>query len=165
MIMSMSNVISKIKSSPTFYNLYFYIGSFAVNLLKLFLRPDGKLILFVSYGGRKYDDTPKDVFKAMLEDNRFSTYKLVWAFREPEKYDVSPSDKIKIDTLDYYKTALKARVWITNVGITRALSFTGIHTFSVNSWHGTAIKYIGRDAIRKNTFVGKGKSKIADIPR
>ncbi len=34
------------------YQLYFYLGSFALKVIKLFVRPDDKLILFISFGGR-----------------------------------------------------------------------------------------------------------------
>ena len=44
------------------YSLYFYVGSFALRVLKLFVRPNDKLILFISFGGRKYDDSPKAIY-------------------------------------------------------------------------------------------------------
>lgn len=153
--MSIAGLISKVKSSPILYTLYFHVGGKFVNILKKFLKADERLILFVSYGGRKYDDSPKDIYEAMLKDHRFDNYKKIWAFRDPESWEVVSSNKIKIDTLNYYKTALKARVWITNVGITRALSFSGINTISINTWHGSAIKYIGTDAIGESVFASK----------
>ena len=124
-------------------------------MLKLFLKTDDKLVLFVSYGGKKYDDSPKDIFEAMLKDERFIGYKKVWAFRNPRSFSIGADASITIDTLDYYKTALRAKVWVTNVGVTRGLNFKGINTLSVNSWHGTPIKRIGNDAKREDTFVGK----------
>lgn len=155
--MASLSLINRVKQSAWLYSIYYHVGSFMVNILKLFLKPDGKLFLFVSYGGRKFDDSPKDIYEAMLNDSRFEGYKFVWAFRKPDNFVIGSGKKIKIDTLQYYITALRARVWITNVGITRALSFKGIHTLVINSWHGTPIKKIGFDAINENTFVGKGE--------
>ena len=157
-----SKLISFVKYNHFIYWLYYHVGSFAVGILKFFLKADDKLILFVSYGGRKYDDTPKDVYEYMLTDARFKNYKLVWAFTKPELFDIGPAKKIRIDSFEYYKTALKARVWITNVAITRALDFKGINTLSINSWHGTAIKYIGHDMIEGESFITKEKNKLAD---
>ena len=37
------------------YLLYFYLGTFALKVLKAFVKSDDKLILFISYGGRKFD--------------------------------------------------------------------------------------------------------------
>lgn len=161
--MASLSLINKVKGSPILYSLYYRIGSFLINTIKIFLKSDENLILFVSYGGKKYDDTPKDVFEAMINDPRFDKYEKVWAFRAPEKYSMDACRIIKIDSWDYYKTALRARVWITNVGITRALDFKGIHTLSINSWHGTAIKKIGGDAIKEGNFVSKEKNPLADI--
>ena len=161
--MASVSLINRVKHSNLLYSVYYHIGCFAVNVLKLFLKADDKLILFVSYGGKKYDDSPKDIYEAMLKDSRFDEYKKVWAFINPNSFEIGPGKKIKIDTFEYYKTALKARVWVTNVGVTRALSFEGIHTLSVNSWHGTPIKRIGNDAIKTSTFVSKGKGGGIDI--
>lgn len=155
--MSSLSLINKVKQSPWLYNAYFHVGSFLVNILKILLKPDDKLMLFVSYGGKKFDDSPKDIYETMLKDRRYDDFEKVWAFRQPDNFDIGGGKKIKIDTLEYYKTALKARVWIANVGVTRALSFKGINTISVNSWHGTPIKKIGRDAKKEKTFVGKGE--------
>lgn len=161
--MASISLINKVKHSSLLYSAYYYIGSFFVNALRLILRPDNKLILFVCYGGKKYEDSPKDIYESMVKDKRFDSYKKVWAFINPEKYDVGGGRKIKIDTFKYYKTALRARVWITNVGVTRALSFKGLHTLAINSWHGTPIKYIGNDANKETTFFSKGSGEPIDV--
>lgn len=141
------------------YQLYFYLGSFALKVLKLFVRPDDKLILFISFGGRRFDDSPKAIYDSMIKDIRFDDYQFVWAFNHPEKYNISRGNKIKTDTLSYFITALKSRVWITNSSVERGLSFKGKHTFYFNTWHGTPLKKMGTDIASTNkSFVGKGKS-------
>ncbi len=163
--MASASLINKVKYSPLLYAVYYYAGSLAIKLLKLMLRPDERLILFSSYSGKRYDDSPKDIYEAMLHDHRFDGYKLVWAFSEPERYNIGRAHKVKVDTLSYYKAALKARVWITNVSMTRGLSFKGINTFSLNTWHGVPIKFIGSDVRNSDggTFRIKGKVKTIDI--
>lgn len=133
-----------VKGNKMIYSLYYYSMSAVVNIIKWFVKPDDKLILFVSYGGRHYSDSPRVIYEAMLKDERFKEYKLVWAFIDPEKYkDVS--DKIKIDTIEYYKTALKACCWVTNVMIERALNFKGINTYYFFTTHGILPKFDGPD--------------------
>ena len=61
------------------YSLYFYMGNLFMKLLKIFVKSDDKLILFISFGGRKFDDSPKAIYDEMLQDARFKDYKLVWA--------------------------------------------------------------------------------------
>jgi len=143
------------------YSLYFYLGSFALKVLKLFVRPDDRLILFSSFGGRKFDDSPRAIYEAMIRDCRFKEYKFVWAFIDPDKIDVPKGTKVKCDTLRYFITALKARVWVTNSSIERGLDFKGKHTFYFDTWHGTPIKKMGADVSSESkSFIGKGKWEV-----
>ena len=129
-----------IKGNKLFYKTYFYSMSFVVNFIKLFVTPDDKVMLFVCFGGRHYSDSPKAIFEYLKKDKRFKGYKYIWAFVNPEQYNIEGADKIEIDTLKYYLTALKARVWITNVVVERALYFTGKHTFYLCTSHGIPLK-------------------------
>jgi hypothetical protein len=52
----------------------------------------------------------------MRDDPRFKGYKLVWAFHEPDKFQVEGAEKIKTDGLKYFKTALAARVYLRVAG-------------------------------------------------
>ncbi|MCR5047387.1 MAG: CDP-glycerol glycerophosphotransferase family protein [Saccharofermentans sp.] len=150
-------IINTLKYNKVVYFLYYYIVSFCINVLKLFVRTDDKLILFNSYAGRKFDDSPKAIFDVMKNDHRFSDYRIVWAFHNPEKYD--GINKIKTDGLKYFVTALKARVWVTNSSVERGLNFTGKNTLYFNTWHGTPMKKMGTDIDKANTSFGsKGKN-------
>ncbi len=152
--MASLSLINRVKYSKTIFSIYNYLGSKAISLLKLFLSNDKQLIIFASFGGRKFDDSPKAVYEAMIADPRFDEYKLVWAFMRPEDYTLPRGEKIKIDTLKYYITLLKAGVWVHNSSMTRGLNFTGISTFELNSWHGSAIKRMGSDINSGNKSFG-----------
>lgn len=143
------------------YQLYFYWGTLALKVLKVFVKPDDKLILFISFGGRKFDDSPKAIYDQMIKDKRFNDYHLVWAFNNPEAFELERGEKIKCDTFSYFKTALKARVWISNSTVERGLEFKGKHTFYFNTWHGTPIKKMGSDIEGSNkSFKGMGHWKL-----
>ncbi len=134
--------------------------SFWINFLKLFIKPDDKLILFNSFAGRKYDDSPKAIFEEMIKDKRFQNYHFVWAFHSPDEFHIDSAIKIKTDTLKYFITALKARVWITNSSVERGLNFKGKNTFYFNTWHGTPIKRMGSDLSTNNqSFSSKSKNQ------
>lgn len=131
--------------------------SLLIKTLKLFVKTDDKLILYNSFGGRSFSDSPKAIFEVMLTDPRFKDYKLVWAFHEPAKYKNIVS--IKTDNINYFITVLKARVWITNSSVERGLNFTGKHTLYFNTWHGTPMKRMGSDINSSNTaFASKGNT-------
>jgi CDP-glycerol glycerophosphotransferase len=142
--MNKAQLIEKVKRNKGIYIVYKYTMSLLVNTLKHFVKTDDKLILFVSYGGRYYSDSPKCIYEYMKNDPRFDGYRLVWAFREPGRFDVE--HRIKIDTLNYFVIALKARVWVANVMIERAVPFRGKHTYYFHTTHGTLPKLTGADA-------------------
>ena len=123
--------------------LYKHVMSGAFRCMGLITRTDNKLILFNSFGGRKFNDSPKVLFDAMLNDSRFAGYEFVWAFEEPEKFTIPGARCIKIDTPEYFKTALKAKIWISSVNIERGLHFKKRNTIYINTWHGAGTKLIG----------------------
>ena len=144
--MGIKNELMKIvKTSSGIKKVYNKVGSGLLKAVGLFVIQDDKLILFNSFGGKKYDDSPKAIYEFLREDKRFKGYKFVWAFHEPEKFVVPGAKVIKTDNLNYFLTAMKARVWITNSGIERGLSFEKKGTIYINTWHGTPIKYMGSD--------------------
>lgn len=138
-------LMSIVKYCKPIYRVYYYTGTFFLNLLKKFIRTEENLILFVSFGGKKFDDSPRAIYEGMLKDKRFEKYDLVWAFQTPENFSIPRGRIIKVDTFNYFVTALRARCWITNSSIERGLGFTGKHTFFYNTWHGTPIKKMGTD--------------------
>ncbi len=140
--MNKKAIIHIVKTNKIANKLFSTFGHALLTILSLFCQTDNKLILFNSFGGAKYDDSPKKIYEMMLNDNRFNKYKLVWAFNDPLKFsDVSCS--IKSDGLKYFITALKARCWVTNSSIQRGIDFKGKKTLSFNTWHGTPLKKMG----------------------
>lgn len=133
-----------VKHNRKIYYAYEKIGTLVMNLLKVFTVTDEKLILFNSFGGKKFDDSPYAIYQEMVKDSRFKDYKLIWAFHDPDKFD-DVKQKIKSDSFTYFITTLKARVWITNSAIQRGMSYSGKNTFSLNTWHGSPLKKMGLD--------------------
>lgn len=159
------SLINKVKYNKAIYGLYSRLGSSILNIAKWLVPKDNKLIVFVSFGGRRFDDSPRAIYERMLEDERYSGYRLVWAFIRPEDYVINKGEKIKIDTIRYYYTLLKARAWITNSSVERGLHFKARCCIYFNSWHGSAIKVMGTDISRGNASFGdKVKRKKNDCP-
>ena len=127
--------------------IYSSVGSVLLKTIGVFVKTDNRLILFNSFGGKKYDDSPKEIYEAMRSDDRFRGYKFVWAFHKPEQFDIPGASIIKTDNLKYFLTAIKATCWVTNSSIERGLSFKKRNTIYVNTWHGTPLKKMGNDQI------------------
>lgn len=146
----MKRIKEFVKRNIFVYKIYKFFGSFFLKILSIFVKTDDKLILFVSYGGRHFNDSPKAIYDCMKVDKRFSEYKLVWAFAEPGLYPDVQS--VKIDTLKYFLTAIKARCWITNVVIERGLNFRGKKTYYFHTTHTTLPKKMGNDIKNESLF-------------
>lgn len=123
--------------------LYKYVMSGVFRCIGLFTKTDDKLILFSSFGGRTFNDSPKVLFDAIVVDPRFNSYKFVWAFEEPDKFSIPRAKSIRIDSIEYFKTALEAKIWISSVNIERGLHFKKKNTVYINTWHGAGTKLIG----------------------
>lgn len=143
-----------IKTNSYINKLYTLFGSMIVKLLGFFLEEESKTILFVSFMGKNFNDSPKVIYDKLVEDPYFKDYQFVWAFNEPQKYRIKNNNtqKVKMDSFKYLKSALKASYWITNVNIERGLHFKKDYTKSINTWHGIPLKKIGNDVQGRNDF-------------
>jgi CDP-glycerol glycerophosphotransferase len=120
--------------------LYRVVMSFCLRVLGLFVGSDEHLVLLSSMSGDQFTGSPKVLFEAMQKDPRFADFHYVWAFSHPDKYQVAGAGVVKMDSFAYFKTALRAKVWITDVNIERGLNFKKKHTIYLNAWHGTGPK-------------------------
>lgn len=153
------NIGALIRSKKIIYSTYYYIGSAIIRLIGLFIPINRNRILFTSFGGLKFDDSPKEIYQAILDDKRFNDKELIWAFTNPESFSIPIGKKIRIDTITYFYYALSSKIWITNSSVERGLSFKKKNIFYLNTWHGTPIKKMGRDLPSDNeSFTSKGKN-------
>lgn len=151
-----SKIKAFVKNNKFIYTLYFYIGSLILRLIGLFIKTDPSLILFISYGGQKYDDSPRVVYEYLIKNPVFSGYKFVWAFIDPEQFP-QIENKVKVDTPSYYMTSLRAGMWITNSSASRGLNFRKKQTKNILFQHGMCgIKKLGADIqeTKKAFFIG-----------
>lgn len=145
-----------LKHNETVQFFYRKTFSFIFRVIGVFVKPDSNLVLITSFGGLGYNDNPRAIFDYLLSNEKYKKYKYVWAFKEPEKFNVA-AHKIKINSLKYFITALKAQYWITNISIERGLRFKKKHTRYLSTWHGTPFKYIG------NAVEGRSDYNFSDV--
>ena len=50
------------------------------------IKTDPKVILFSTFDGRSYGDSPKAIYEYMLSNEKFDDYTFVWAFRNPKQF-------------------------------------------------------------------------------
>lgn len=132
--------------------LYRNIMSLAFKILGLFIGFDENLVLFSSMSGDNYSGSPKVLFDGMKADSRYNNFHYIWAFSKPEQFNVDGAEKVKMDSLAYFKTALRAKIWITDVNIERGLHFKKKKTIYINTWHGTGPKKGGNAVARRKDY-------------
>lgn len=130
--------------------VYRFIMSLVFRVMGKFIKTDENLVLFVSFMGLNFNDSPKAIYDYMQSHLKYKNYHCVWAFEDPTRFP--ELETVKIDTLAYFKTALKAKYWITNTNIERGLHFKKKDQKYLNTWHGITIKFIGNDVAGRNDF-------------
>lgn len=136
------SIISFVKTHPGLANLLWSGMRFCMRILSIFVHVDKKSIMFSSYGGRKFDDSPKALYDKICSLDEFKDWKLIWAFVEPDRYDIPRGEKVQIDTLSFFKALLSTRVWVGNSEIDRGIRFFSNKYIRIETWHGTPLKKI-----------------------
>ena len=133
---------------------YFYkrVFSFIFRFIGLFIKTDPNLILFNSFGGKKYNDSPKVIFEQLLNHPTSKKLKLVWALENPDNFDIPNAIKIEINSFKYFIIALKAKYWVSSVNIERGLKFKKDNTIYLNTWHGAGTKKIGNAVSKRKDY-------------
>jgi len=139
-----------LKHNVVLQKLYRVIMSFVFRVWGALIPVDDKLIIFVSFMGTGFNDSPKAVYDYIKTHPEYKQYRCIWAFEKPEKFP--DLKKVKIDTPAYFKTALRAKYWITNTNIERGLRLKKKNQVYLNTWHGIALKHIGNDVEGRNDF-------------
>lgn len=130
--------------------VYRVVMSLAFRFLGLFIPVNDHLIIFVSFMGMGFNDSPKTIYEYLKSHPEYKDYKCVWAFEHPDKYP--DLNTVIIDSFAYFRTALKAKYWVTNTNIERGLKFKKKSQIYLNTWHGIALKYIGNDVKGRKDF-------------
>lgn len=107
-----------------------------------------KVILFSTFDGRSYGDSPKAIYEYMLGDERFEDYKFVWAFREPKRFtfvlDNPNTYVVTVNTADYERACAEAKYWVYNYRMADHIYPKDDQVY-IQLWHGTPLKRLGYD--------------------
>ena len=114
------------------------------------IKVDNKFIIFCSFGGKSYSCSPKALYLYLLNDEKYSDYKFIWAFKDVDKYENLKNNKntkiVKINSKEYNKYLAKSKYWIFNYKIPDFLYPKNDQVF-VQCWHGTPLKRLGCDLV------------------
>ncbi len=112
------------------------------------LKVDKKLMVFCTFSGKGYSDSPRAIYEYMLSQEKYSDYRFVWIFREPEKFKWLEKNRnttlVKWATVPYEKAMASAGYWIFNYRVSDHIWPKEDQVY-VECWHGTPLKRLGYD--------------------
>ncbi len=124
---------------------------------------ESKTVIFETFSGKGYSDSPRAVYEFMKQDDRYADYTFLWIFKDPEEYRWLEADRtklVKYQSKACEKALQKAKYWIFNY---RALDHwvpTKRQVY-VQCWHGVPLKRLGYD-IQSSDNAMNSLSEIQD---
>ncbi len=107
-----------------------------------------KMIIFESFVGRNYADSPKDIYETLIQDERFQDFTFVWAFKKPNEKRMIPALRravlVKYQSNDYYRYFAQAKYIVSN-SRTETILHKRKGQVYIQTWHGTPLKRLGYD--------------------
>lgn len=140
-------IIVWLRLHPMVLKIFYTLLRTFFNILSIVI-PKKKKIIFSSFGGRNFDDSPYALFKEMRCNKAFKDYEFLWAFVDTNKYNVTNIKKIKIDSIRFFYELLSSKIWISNTSIDRGIGLNKKGRIAVETWHGTPLKKIGGEENR-----------------
>ena len=132
--------------------LYIY-GYLRYKLRGIGQKVDNHIIMFHTFNGQAYSDSPKAIYDYMQKNEKYSDFQYIWAFKEPNKYKFLENNKntkvIKSNSKEFEKYLQKAKYWIFNYTV-MDYQYPKRNQIFVQCWHGTPLKKLGYDL--KNTY-------------
>lgn len=104
---------------------------------------DRERVLFFSYYGEQYSGSPKYISRYLTEQ---TGVKVVWAFVDPQKYDLPALKKVRYGRFEYYYQLATAGTVITNYRMTDEFRKRRGQRY-IQTWHSSLrLKMIEKDA-------------------
>ena len=116
-------IIVFVKTHPVVANTLWGIMRIFMRILSFFVPVKKESIIFSSFGGRKFDDSPKALYDTICSMKEFQDWQLIWAFVEPDNFILPRGQKVKIDTFAFFRALLTTHVWIGNSEVDRGTRY------------------------------------------
>lgn len=112
------------------------------------IKVDDKLIIFASFNGRSYCDSPKALYEYLISNEKYRDYKFVWAFKNIEEHKYLIKNKntelVNIDSKKFIEKLGQAKYWFFNYTLPDYIIPKKNQIFT-QCWHGTPLKRLGCD--------------------
>lgn len=163
-----NSIISYLKKHPNLRYIVRYLllqyRKIKYLLIGFGIKVEPNLIIFECYMGRKYTCNPKALYLELLNNEKYSSYKFVWAFKNPEEFKFLENGRtkvIKYGSKEYKQTYHKAKYFITNSRLPEWIIKKKNQVY-IQTWHGTPLKKLGYDIKVKGNNAMNSKKEIQD---
>jgi CDP-glycerol glycerophosphotransferase len=115
------------------------------------------MVLFESFEGRGYNDSPRAVFEELR--GRRPDLHYVWSYRSAWERPAFPGEAelVRRHSWRYYARLARARWWVDNYGLPKPCDKPRGTTY-VQTWHGTPMKLMFFDAPRVKAMAAKDQA-------
>ncbi|MCY9106314.1 CDP-glycerol:glycerophosphate glycerophosphotransferase [Bacillus atrophaeus] len=96
-----------------------------------------KQIVFESFLGKNYSDSPRDIYEHMIKNNL--DYNYVWIFNDKNKKIPGPAKVVKRFSFKYYYYLGVSKYWVSNSRIPMHIDKREENVY-LQTWHGTPLK-------------------------
>src|SRR5699024_562426 len=111
-----------------------YVQLYRAVILKLPIK--NKTVVFESFLGNSYSDSPKYIYEYMLKNDY--DYKYIWIVNNRKQIPGNPKQVKRFSILYFYYLA-RAKYWVSNSRIPRTLNKRDGNIY-LQTWHGTPLK-------------------------
>lgn len=118
---------------------------------RLSVTEDRHTVMFFSFMGLKYADSPRAIFEYLLADTRFADWSFIWAFRgkggDEFARHFADNPRVRIvayNSRPFFAALASAKYWVTNSHIPEGVTPPKSKVY-LQSWHGTPLKRLGAD--------------------
>lgn len=115
-----------------------------IRFINLLIPITPKKILFLSYYGNQYGCSPKYLSEYITQHHK--DWKVVWAFTQPNKYNISNIRKVRYLSFRYFYELCTSKVIVTNYRMTELFRKRESQIY-IQTWHSSLrLKMIEKDA-------------------
>lgn len=116
-------------------------------LRALSTRVDDNLVIFESFSGSKYNDSPKLIYEILVNMPEYNNFKFVWSLKSEESYNGPKNDRMRLvkhGSGAYFKAFAQAKYWVVNDWLPLDV-YKRPEQIAVQTWHGTPLKRLRYD--------------------
>lgn len=143
-------------------NVLSFILKIGYAICSTFVPVKDKQILFLSFHGKGYSDSPKAIYEYMMESGEYKDYSFVWAIKNARKKNIGiPGAKIiEYGSISFYLALASSKYWFFNCKMPVFLKKKRKQVY-LQTWHGTPLKRLGKDIIvpEGTTFYRSGSTE------